>query len=41
MGDFVTVPDDISDGEYRVSAFLWEDNTSNLTPLCDAVSISE
>ena len=37
----VTVPEDISDGEYTVRAFLWNDIDSTLSPKCAAKEITE
>jgi hypothetical protein len=37
----VTVPENISDGVYTAKAFLWENATTTMKPICKALAISE
>ena len=39
--DAVTVSADISDGVYTVKAFLWDNATTSMAPICNALQISE
>ena len=37
----ITVPDDISDGDYKVSAFVWDNINGNMLPVCKKVTVAE
>ena len=37
----VTVPNDISDGNYKVSAFAWQDLSETLLPICAPLTLTE
>jgi uncharacterized repeat protein (TIGR02543 family) len=37
----VTVPSDISDGNYKVSAFAWQDLSETLLPICAPLTLTE